>query len=175
MKLLVGFPGFPDGHVHPAGGVPSGSSSLPPEASCPDCPPLTANKSLPSLPCVVSPCLFNISSDPTEQHDLAATADPEILAEMLAEMLAAMLAAYHANRACAVAKDAPFGICPPAPAAGWGATACGANAAGGYWQPWANHAPPPPPLPPANKPLPRLMVGVVAATAGGLIVVYRAV
>jgi hypothetical protein len=155
LKLLVGFPGHPDGHVTPAGGGPGSSAKSPDAAICADCSALTADPA--TLACTAKPCLFNISADPEERTDLSAALPAE---------LGRLRAAYEAHRSTAVAKTDAFGICPPAPPEGW-PDACAANAVGGYWQPWADAAPEPDPEP-WWAPLLTGRVGYIALFVAGL-------
>ena len=74
-------------------------------------------------PCTPTPCLFNISADASEQHDLA-SAQPALLAQLLARY-------DELGRSEVSVIDS--GLCPANLPQIDG---CAANAAGQSWEPW---------------------------------------
>ena len=71
------------------------------------------------MPCADRPCLYNIETDPLEQHDLAET-EPQMVTQMMRR-----LEELRAER-----LESPFS------GGHHNAEACAALAANGAWSPW---------------------------------------
>lgn len=96
LKMMVGFPGYPDGHVRPAGGGPGALSGwdMPEHAECDDCTPLDSDFKA----CVAQPCLFNISADPCVASPLVVLIALVLIARPL--WVVVLVLCVYAERAC---------------------------------------------------------------------------
>ena len=90
----------------------------PPSPGPPTPPPIPPS----ALPCVSTPCLFNITADPLELHDLAQVM-PDVVAQMLAR---------------ARVLQATKLVMSPYPGGHNDSAACAALARTGMWGPWVN-------------------------------------